>query len=259
MEPILFEQVEKVAYIRLNRPDAYHSVTRDLALGFQKMLAYCKDTESIRAVVVTSSGGKAFCAGQDLKEATKDDSPNIEKFVTEHYNPIVRMISTLDKPVLCAVNGVAAGAGANLALSCDIVIAAESASFIQAFSSIGLIPDSGGTYYLPRLVGMARAKALMMLNDPISAKEAVAMGMIYKAVPDDAFESYVADLAKKLSNGPTKTYGLIKRALDYSADNNLDDQLDIEAQLQATAGMSADFKEGIQAFLDKRVAVFVGH
>ncbi len=257
MEVILFEQRDKVGYIRLNRPEAYHSVTRELALGMQEMLSYCARDEGIRAVVIGSSG-KAFCAGQDLKEATREGSPNIEKFVTEHYNPIVRAIHFMKKPVLCAVNGVAAGAGANLALCCDIVVAKESATFIQAFSSIGLIPDSGGTYFLPRMVGYPRAKALMMLNDVITAAEAEQMGMIYKAVPDEDFDQYVDDLAKKLANGPTKTFGLIKRALDYSLENNLETQLDIEAQLQATAGMSEDFKEGVQAFLEKRKAVFLG-
>ncbi|MCL4145030.1 UNVERIFIED_CONTAM: hypothetical protein GTU68_062857 [Idotea baltica] len=228
-----------------------------MALEFIKSLKACKVDDNIRAVVITGSG-KAFCAGQDLNEVTGEDALPVEKVVSEHFNPLVRNIRDLDKPVIAAVNGVAAGAGANLALACDIVIATASASFIQAFSKIGLIPDSGGTYFLPRLIGLPRATALMMLGDKVSAKEAKAMGMIYAVSEDDAFVQDVQTLASRLANLPTKGLGLTKRALNYSLDNDIDKQLDIECQLQATACLSQDHVEGINSFLEKRKPTFTG-
>ena len=184
---IIFEKIDGVGKITFNRPDKFHSVIKELALEMQEALNKCKE-EDVRAVMITASG-KAFCAGQDLGEATGPDAPKISKIIQEHYNPIIQKIRRLEKPVVAAVNGVAAGAGASIALCCDIVVAKESASFIQAFSKIGLIPDSGATYFLPRLIGSQRAAAIMMTADPISAKEAEKIGMIYKSFADNTFET----------------------------------------------------------------------
>lgn len=257
MENILFSLENGVAKITLNRPDKYNSFIREMALGLQHYLKECKTNAEVRAICITGSG-KAFCAGQDLQEAIDPDSPDITTIVSEHYNPIVEYIREIEKPVIAAVNGVAAGAGANLALACDIVIAAESAYFLQAFSKIGLIPDTGGTFFLPRLIGLPRASALMMLGEKVSAKEAVSMGMIYKAVPDAEFENTAMNIAIQLAKMPTRGLGLTKRALNYSLSNELTTQLGIEEQLQTTASNTADYKEGVQAFLDKRKPEFKG-
>ena len=183
---------------------------------------------------------------------------DLEKIVSEHYNPCIKRLREIEKPIVAAVNGVAAGAGANIALACDIVVATESASFIQAFSKIGLIPDSGGTYTLPRLIGLQKATALMMLGDKISAQEAERLGMIYKYFPDDSFDAEVEKITSKLAKMPTKGLGLTKRALNLSLTNGLDTQLDIEEHLQAEAGESDDYNEGVNAFLEKRKPTFVG-
>jgi 2-(1,2-epoxy-1,2-dihydrophenyl)acetyl-CoA isomerase len=211
----------------------------------------------IRAVYIIGEG-KAFCAGQDLQEAIDPKGPGLSRIVSEHYNPIIQRIRLIEKPVIAAVNGVAAGAGANIALACDIVIATESASFIQAFSKIGLIPDSGGTFFLPRLIGIQKATALMMLGDKVSAMEAEKIGMIYKFFPDDTFAEESLKIAEKLAQMPTKGLGLTKRLLNQSFTNNLADQLEMEEQLQTNAGKSYDYKEGVNAFLEKRPAVFKG-
>ena len=253
---ILFEIIEGVAKITFNRPDKFHSVIRELALELQEALDKCKDGK-IRAVMITASG-KAFCAGQDLAEATGPNAPNISKIIQEHYNPIIRKIRTLEKPVIAAVNGVAAGAGASIALCCDIVVAKESASFIQAFSKIGLIPDSGATYFLPRLIGSQRAAAIMMTADPISAKEAEKIGMIYSSFADDTFEAESWKLVKKLANMPTKGLALTKKLLNASHKNNLDEQLTIEEDFQKIAAETEDFNEGVNAFLEKRKPKFKG-
>lgn len=202
--------------------------------------------------------GKAFCAGQDLAEATNPDGPELQSIVKEHYNPIILRLRNIEKPVIAAVNGVAAGAGANIALACDIVIAKRSASFIQAFSKIGLIPDSGGTYILPRLVGMQKALALMMTGDKVMADDAEAMNMIYKSVDDEDFVDFVNGFATKIAQMPTRGLGLTKKAVNAGIWNDLSTQLDIEEKLQTEAGATYDFKEGVNAFLEKRKPIFKG-
>ena len=254
---ILFEITNGVGKISLNRPDKFHSVVRELALELQKTLEECAKNPSIRAVLITATG-KAFCAGQDLAEATAPNAPNISKIIQDHYNPIIRKIRNLEKPVVAAVNGVAAGAGASIALCCDIVVAKESASFIQAFSKIGLVPDSGATYFLPRLIGNQRAAAIMMTAEKITANEAVKMGMIYKSYPDDLFEEESWKIVSKLAKMPTKGLALTKKLLNKSHTNNLEQQLKIEEEYQKNAAETKDFQEGVNAFLEKRKPNFKG-
>jgi 2-(1,2-epoxy-1,2-dihydrophenyl)acetyl-CoA isomerase len=249
---------EGVLTLTLNRPSVFNSFNREMALQLQTELDRCAKDDLIRAIVITGEG-KAFCAGQDLTEATDPDGPELQKIVADHYNPIILKIRTLEKPVIAAVNGVAAGAGANIALACDIVIAKESASFIQAFSKIGLIPDSGGTFMLPRLIGIQKAMALMLTADKVSAQDAESMNMIYKAVADDNFNEMINDFAKKMAQMPTKGLGLTKRALNASLDNSLENQLKLEEILQTEAGKSHDFQEGVAAFLEKRNPIFKGN
>jgi len=255
---ILFEIKNQVAIITLNRPEKYHAFIREMALELQDKLDLCKSDNNIRAIIITASG-KAFCAGQDLGEVTDTNESNLTKMVQEHYNPIIRKIRVIEKPVIAAVNGVAAGAGASIALSCDIVVAKESAVFVQAFSKIGLIPDSGGTFFLPRLVGIQRAAALMMTADPISAIEAQNMGMIYRTFKDDEFIESSFDLAERLAQMPTKALGLTKRLLNKSLNNDLETQLNEEEKHQTIAGKTNDFKEGIASFLEKRKPKFNGN
>lgn len=256
MSSIIFEIKESVGYITLNRPDKYNAFNREMALLLQEKLDACKSSE-VRCVYLTGAG-KAFCSGQDLEEVVDPAGPKIEHIVGEHYNPIITRIRQLEKPVVAAVNGVAAGAGANIALACDIVIARQSASFIQAFSKIGLIPDSGGTFFLPRLVGWQRASALMMLGEKVSAEEAERLGMIYRFFSDDAFEAEAKKLANTLAAMPTKGLALTKLLLDNSFDNSYEDQLEDEEIFQQRAGLTADYKEGVQAFLEKRKPNFKG-
>lgn len=246
-----------IAVLRLNRPESFNSFNKEMALELQKNLDYLATDKSVACVVLIGEG-KAFCAGQDLKEITSPDGPPLTTIVRDHYNPIIEKIRNLPKPVLAAVNGVAAGAGANIALACDVVVATESASFIQAFSKIGLIPDSAGTFFLPRLIGFQRASALMMLGDKISAAEAQTMGMIYKSVPDQNFEAEWKSIARKLADLPTKGLAFTKIALNQSAHNNLAQQLALEEQLQTKAGETHDYKEGVAAFLEKRKPHFTG-
>lgn len=257
-ETLQVEQVGQLVTIRLNRPDVYNSFNQEMAKALQEVLDESEKDADCRAIVITGMG-KAFCAGQDLKEAIDDNGIELETIVSEHYNPIIARIRSIEKPVVAAVNGVAAGAGANIALACDICVATESASFIQAFSKIGLIPDSGGTYFLPRLVGFQKASALAMLGDKVSAAEAEAMGMIYKYFPDEIFEDEVGKLAQKLADMPTKALGLIKRVLNQSMTNTLGEQLGLECQLQTAASQTNDYQEGVQAFLEKRKPEFKGN
>ena len=217
----------------------------------------CAVNPEIRSVLITGEG-KAFCAGQDLAEAMDPEGPELRTIVRDHYNPIIIKIRELEKPVIAAVNGVAAGAGANIALACDIVVAKKSASFIQAFSKIGLIPDSGGTYFLPRLVGMQKAMALMMTGDKVSADEAERMNMIYKVFEEESFEEEAMKLAENLAAMPTRGLGLTKKAVNLGLFNSLEDQLDVEESLQTEAGETDDFTEGVNAFIQKRPAVFKG-
>ena len=255
---IQFEIINNVGKITLNRPEKYHSFVKDMAIQLQNILDKCNENKSIRAIMITASG-KAFCAGQDLDEATDKNGPSLTEIVENHYNPIIRKIRNIEKPVVAAVNGVAAGAGASLALCCDIVLCNENATFIQAFSKIGLIPDSAATFFLPRLIGMQRATALMMSAEPIVASEALKMGMIYKIFSNDDFESCSLDFVSKLSQMPTKGLGLTKRLLNSSYSNNLEEQLEMEKQCQEIAGKTNDFDEGVQAFLDKRKPNFKGN
>lgn len=249
----------KVAYIKLNRPEVFNSFNREMALSLQNVLDNCANDENVRAIVLTGNG-KAFCAGQDLKEVTSPElNPGFRKILEEHYNPIIQKIRSIEKPIIAAVNGVAAGAGANIALACDIVVASELASFIQAFSKIGLIPDSGGTFFLPRLIGFQKASALMMLGDKVSALEALNMGMIYKIFPVGIFDEEVKSLAENLAQMPTKAIGLTKRLLNQSMTNNLEQQLALESDLQIEASSSYDYNEGVTAFVEKRKPEFKGN
>lgn len=248
-----------VAWVYLNRPEVFNSFNREMAMDLQAVLDQCQEEASVRAIVITGRG-KAFCAGQDLKEVTDPKlNPGFRKILEEHYNPIIKRIRTIEKPIVAAVNGVAAGAGANIALACDIVVATEHASFIQAFSKIGLIPDSAGTFMLPRLVGFQKATALMMLGDKVSAAEALAMGLIYKEYPTSTFEEEVTALATTLAAMPTKALGLTKRLLNQSLTNTLEQQLALESDLQIEASDSNDYKEGVTAFVEKRKPEFKGN
>ena len=254
---IQFEKIDAIGKITLNRPGKYNSFVREMALLLQEKLTECAKDDSIRCILITGAE-KAFCAGQDLKEAIDPNGPKIEKIVREHYNPIIKKIREIEKPVISTVNGVAAGAGANLALACDIVVASKSAKFIQAFSKIGLIPDSGGTYFLPRLIGLPKATAIMMTGESVSAEKSEKMGMIYAVYEDSEFESKSLELAKSISEMPTKGLGYTKRLLNQSFNNSLNDQLDLEAETQALSAKSEDHQEGIQAFLEKRPPKFTG-
>ena len=258
-EHILYEVNEGVAAITLNRPDVLNSFNRAMAFEVREALSAAGATPAVRAVLLTGAG-RAFCAGQDLAEAMPKEgpAPDLGDIVARGYNPIVRTIRQLDKPVVCAVNGVAAGAGANLAFACDFVIASTDASFIQSFSKIGLVPDTGGTFFLPRFVGMARATALMMLADKVNAQDAMAMGLIHRVAEAGKLLEDATTLARQLATRPTRGLGLIKRALNASATNGLDEQLALEAQLQAEAGSTADYREGVKAFLEKRAPLFIG-
>ncbi len=257
MDSILFSVENGVAKIILNRPKVYNSFNREMALALQARLDECASDPAIRAIYLTGEG-KAFCAGQDLQEAIDPDGPELTTIVSEHYNPIIQRIRNIEKPVVAAINGVAAGAGANIALACDITIATESASFIQAFSKIGLIPDSGGTFFLPRIIGMQKASALMMLGDKVSATEAESMGMIYKVVSDNEFSDTSYAIALKLAKMPTKGLGYTKKLLNQSYSNNLTEQLAAEDKYQTIAGNTFDYNEGVNAFLEKRKPEFKG-
>lgn len=255
-EKLQFNIADGVASLTLNRPDKLNSFDRQMALEVIDALDRCAADALVRAVLITGSG-RAFCAGQDLAEAIAPGT-KIEDILTTQYNPIVRRIRALKKPVIAAVNGVAAGAGANIAYACDLTLAAESANFIQSFINIGLIPDSGGTFTLPRLVGMQRAFGQMILAPKVSAKEAESLGMIWKALPDVDLMNEATALAKKLATMPTKAIALTKEALNRSQGSTLEAQLDVENELQSIAGRSHDYNEGVKAFLEKRKPVYTG-
>lgn len=257
MSSILFNIEDAVATITLNRPDKLNSFNREMSLLMQEKLDECAVSKDIRCILITGAG-KAFSAGQDLEEVTASDGPSISTILSEHYNPIIDRIRKLPKPVVAAVNGVAAGAGANIALCCDIAVAIQSSSFIQAFSKIGLIPDSGGTFFLPRLIGWQKASALSMLGDKVTATDAERMGMIYKVFPDEEFKTAAIQIAKQLSMMPTRGLALTKHALNYSFTNNYEEQLKLEDKLQQEAALTYDYREGVEAFLQKRKPVFKG-
>jgi len=249
----------KIAFITLNRPKVFNSFNREMALALQDTFDACEANDEVRALVLTGNG-KAFCAGQDLKEVTDPNlNPGFKKILEEHYNPIISKIRSIKKPVIGAINGVAAGAGANIALACDIVVAHEKVSFIQAFSLIGLVPDSGGTYFLPRLIGFQKAMALAMLGDKIGAEEAERLGMIYKMIPLENFEEEVHKLALKMANMPTKALGMIKELFNKSMTNTLEEQLAMESKYQIEAAQSKDYAEGVAAFIEKRKPNFKGN
>ena len=258
-ESIQLKIENKVAYITLNRPEVFNSFNREMAFSLHDTLDVCEKNNDVRAIVLTGNG-KAFCAGQDLKEVTDPDlNPGFKKILEEHYNPIITRIRAIKKPIIAAVNGVAAGAGANIALACDVVVAHEKVSFIQAFSLIGLVPDSGGTFFLPRLIGFQKALALAMLGDKVSAEDAEKLGMIYTCVSVEEFEVTINKLAIKLANMPTKALGMIKELYNKSMTNTLEDQLALESKLQIEAAQSNDYSEGVAAFIEKRKPEFKGN
>lgn len=256
-DTVLYEVREGVAVITLNRPDRLNAFDKKAALALQSRLDEAAAATEVRAVLLTGTG-KGFSAGQDLAEVVDPTGPSMAQILSEHYNPIVRRIRSIEKPVVAAVNGVAAGAGANIALCCDVVLASEEAVFIQAFSKIGLIPDSGGTWFLPRLIGWQKASALMMTGDRVTAKEAESMGMVYKVLPAAGFMEAAMDMAKNLALMPTRSFAFTKQALNESFRNTLDGQLDLEDRLQQRAASTSDYREGVEAFLAKRKPDFKG-
>ena len=255
---IQVEIKDQVAKISLNRPEVFNSFNREMAFALQDELKSCASNKEVRAILLTGNG-KAFCAGQDLKEVTDPElNPGFKSILEEHYNPIIQLIRSIEKPIVAAVNGVAAGAGANIALACDIVVASEHAAFIQAFSKIGLIPDSAGTYFLPRLIGFQKASALAMLGDKVSAEEAERLGMIYNYFSAESFEEETWKMAAQLAKMPTKALALTKEAFNQSLTNNLEEQLALESKNQIEAASTADYKEGVNAFIEKRKPNFKG-
>jgi 2-(1,2-epoxy-1,2-dihydrophenyl)acetyl-CoA isomerase len=259
MPDILFDAADGVATITLNRPEVLNSFTRPMAAQLRDIMERIAADDSLRAVVLTGAG-RGFCAGQDLAEALPRDGavPDLGDFVRDSYNPVVRAIRKLEKPVICAVNGVAAGAGANVAFACDIVFAARGATFVQSFAKIGVIPDSGGTFILPRIVGLHRATVLTMLADKITAEQARDWGLVYMVTDAESLIETAIGTARQLATQPTRALGLIKRGFNRSLGVDLDAQLDYEEELQREAGATADYREGVNAFLEKRKPVFQG-
>jgi 2-(1,2-epoxy-1,2-dihydrophenyl)acetyl-CoA isomerase len=253
-ELIRVEVDSGVHKVTLNRPEVMNALNRDLR---RELTAALRAGHAARVIVLTGAG-RGFCSGQDLSDATDLDDAGFERTLNEEYVPMIHAITEAPVPVIAAVNGVAAGAGANLALACDLVIAAESAVFIQAFTRIGLIPDAGGTSFLPRRVGLQRAMGAALLAEPVSARQAESWGMIWEAVPDDRFAEVVAARAAKLAVGPTGAYAALKQALRGAFDQPLQAQLAVEARLQGRCGASDDFREGVAAFLEKRAPKFTG-
>lgn len=254
---INYEIKSGVGIITLNRPDKFNSFNRQMATELQQALDSAANDKNVRAILLTGNG-KAFCAGQDLAEAIDPNGPGIVTIVEETYNATIKRLRLIEKPIVCAVNGIAAGAGANIALACDIVIAGKLAGFIQAFSKIGLIPDSGGTFILPRLIGFQKAAALMFTGEKVSAEDAEKMGLIYKWVEDEKLMEEALKFTTQLAQMPTVGLGLTKRLLNESMHNSLFVQLNREGAVQAEAAQSYDHKEGVKAFLEKRAPVFKG-
>ena len=257
MNSILTEEKNNVLVVTLNRPEKLNCFNREMALQLISVLDKAENNNNVRAIVITGMG-KAFCAGQDLSEAIDPNGPGIKKIVGEHYNPIILKIRSIEKPIIAVINGVAAGAGANIALACDIIYASKSASFIQAFSKIGLIPDSGGTYTLPRLVGFNLASALMITGDKLSADDAKNFGIVYKVFDEENLMAFSLASAIKIAAMPTKAIGLTKRLLNKTYSNSLEQQLLLEKNLQIEAANTLDYKEGVNAFLEKRNPNFKG-
>ena len=259
-DTILFEVQSGVAKLVLNRPDKLNSFNAQMHSEIRECLKRVERDSAIRCLLITGRG-RGFCAGQDLgdRDVSPDaEIPDLGESIEKNYNPLLRRIKALEKPVICAVNGVAAGAGANIALACDIVLAARSASFIQSFSKIGLVPDSGGTWSLPRLVGHARAMALSMLGDKLSAEKAADWGLIWSCLDDDLLMAEAEKLAAHLATQPTRGLGYIKRAINHSSTNSFEQQLDLERDLQRLAGRTQDYREGVSAFMNKRKPEFTG-
>lgn len=259
-ETVLTALADGVLVLTLNRPEKLNAFNVDMHLALQAGLHRAHDDAAVRAVLLTGAG-RGFCAGQDLGDrdpSKATEAPDLGATLDIYYNPTIRLIRALEKPVVCAVNGVAAGAGANIALACDIVLAAQSAKFVQAFSKIGLVPDAGGSWSLSRILGEPRAKALALTAEPLPAAKAADWGLIWKAVEDAALMDEATALAKTLAAGPTLGLGLTKRLIHSAADNSLDQQLDLERDLQRRAGRSADYAEGVSAFLQKRKPEFRG-
>ncbi len=254
-QSVLLESLESgVLTLTLNRPERLNAFNLAMHAALAAAIGRAAANDECRAVLLTGAG-KGFCAGQDLSDravTAGEGRPDLGESIEKRYNPLVRALRALPKPVVCAVNGWAAGAGANVALACDIVLAAKSAKFLQAFARIGLVPDTGGTWFLPRLIGDARARALMLLAEPIGAVEAEAWGMIHRAIDDAELMGEARALAERLAAGPTHAFGLIKGALAASPDNSLDAQLDLERDLQREAGAADEYSEGVSAFLEKR-------
>ena len=247
-----------VLTLTLNRPEKLNAFVAEMHGLLREAMAQAEDDPSIRALLITGAG-RGFCAGQDLAERDMND-PNLDLGggLEANYNPFIRRLRALPKPVVCAVNGVAAGAGANFALACDLVLAARSASFMQAFSKIALVPDCGGTYWLPRLAGLQRAMGMALLAERVSAEDAERWGLIWKVVDDAKLMDEASALARALAAGPTHTYGMIKKALYASSGNTLSEQLDLERDFQREVGRHGDYREGVAAFLEKRKPAFTG-
>ncbi len=256
-ETILVEEDGGLTTLTLNRPEKLNSFTAEMNLKLRAALGAAEESETCRAILITGAG-RAFSAGQDLADPAVSADQDLGETLEEYYNPLIRLLRSIEKPIVCAVNGVAAGAGANVALACDIVLAAQSAKFIQAFSKIGLIPDSGGTWTLTRLLGEARAKALTMTGMPLRAEQAADWGLIWRAVPDENLMEEARKLAGQLAQGPTYGLGLTKQAIQAAAEHDLSNQLDLERDQQSKAGKSADYAEGVAAFTEKRPPRFTG-
>lgn len=259
-EHILYSVDAGVALLSLNRPAALNSFNEAMHLEVREALKMTAENPDVRVLLLTAEG-RGFCAGQDLSDrnvAPGAEMPDLGLSIEKFYNPMIRRLQQLPVPVICAVNGVAAGAGANIPLACDLVLAARSAKFIQAFCKIGLVPDSAGTWFLPRLVGLARAKQLALLGEPLSAEQALEWGMIYRVVDDEALRDEALQLARQLATQPTMGLGYIKRALNDSLSNGFDQQLTLERDLQRLAGRTDDYREGVAAFMAKRTPEFKG-